>query len=195
MNAELTSLILLTAIGFGLWWLYFVEFKKYLVDSTRQKLFDTRDELFRKAEAGIISFDDDAYGITRTTINGMIRFIHEHGMMRIIVSWLTIKFLDQEHLVKKYKDSWEAAYSKLDNQAAQKAIMEVHRKMHTVVALHVLKSSVLMMAILIPILVVVSLFTLRRRARFKNDVLLGDKARARWSYLDAEANHIGHSFL
>ncbi len=70
----------------GLVVLYFWLYRDYRIDLFRQRLFALRDELFDLARSGAISFDDRAYGLLRSTLNGFIRF--GHRLTFFPVAWL-----------------------------------------------------------------------------------------------------------
>ncbi|MHB1607407.1 MAG: hypothetical protein ACYCXX_02005 [Acidiferrobacter thiooxydans] len=86
MNADLLVIALNTALLVGLWWLWFVGYRDYLVDRTRQDLFRIRDDLFDRAAAGEIGFDVEAYKVTRATLNGMIHYAHELSVLRVLLT-------------------------------------------------------------------------------------------------------------
>lgn len=55
------------------------------MDIHRQELFKIRNNLFDSAAKGEISFDEDAYGIIRSTLNGSINFLNELSVFRFIL--------------------------------------------------------------------------------------------------------------
>ncbi len=190
MSIELIKIIITALLAFGLWWLYFIEYRKLLIDKTRQKLFQLRDELYDKASSGLIKFDSTAYGITRTTLNGMIQFAHELSLTRLMVIFLMRKIHGSDKLVERYAKHWVKAYSDLSNQASRKAILEIHRKMHAIFIGHIINHS-LFLSIVLRSFVQLAL-VLGKLKSIKNDVYLGDKARVHWTVVDAEANQLGH---
>jgi len=55
-------------------WVFFVfVYRRYRVAVLRHHLFAARDRLFERAKLGDLSFDDRAYGMVRTIINGLLR--------------------------------------------------------------------------------------------------------------------------
>src|SRR6266566_4122568 len=71
----------LTALGttlssLGLWVLFQWLYRDYRVDLFRQRVFALRAELFEVGASGKISFDDPAYRMLRSMMNGYIRFAH-----------------------------------------------------------------------------------------------------------------------
>jgi hypothetical protein len=88
MNTDLLVIALNAGLLVGLWWLWFVGYRDYLVDRTRQDLFRIRDDLFDRAAAGEIGFDMEAYKVTRATLNGMIHYAHELSVLRVLLTAL-----------------------------------------------------------------------------------------------------------
>ncbi|MHB1512883.1 MAG: hypothetical protein ACYCTF_12740 [Acidiferrobacter sp.] len=88
MTTDLLVIVLNIALLVGLWWLWFVGYRDYLVDRTRQDLFRLRDRLFDRAAAGEIGFDVEAYKVTRATLNGMIHYAHELSVLRVLLTAL-----------------------------------------------------------------------------------------------------------
>lgn len=78
---SLTALAALLAIAFPL-------YNNYRVDRLRQQLFALRDQLFDDALNGRIRFDSPAYRVTRTMLNGMIRFGHRISWSGILTTLL-----------------------------------------------------------------------------------------------------------
>lgn len=77
--AEATFWLLLAV----LWWLFYWPYRRYRVDKTRYDLFVIRDRLFDvAAEGALVDFDHPAYGMTRTTLNGMLRTIEDYSFIR-----------------------------------------------------------------------------------------------------------------
>ena len=66
-----------------LWWLFHWPYRRYRVDKTRYELFVIRDRLFDLASNGaLVDFEHRAYGMTRTTLNGMLRTIEDYSFIR-----------------------------------------------------------------------------------------------------------------
>lgn len=68
----LYSVISLLIIASLVFWLY----RQYVLDSFRQRMFALRDEFFDEARSGAISYSSPAYGMLRSTMNGILRFGH-----------------------------------------------------------------------------------------------------------------------
>ena len=87
LAAFLISLISIMFILFLLLWRY----RDYRTDAFRQIMFQLRDELFDEARKGTINFDDDAYVMLRSAINGFIRFGHKLNLMQVMLLHITLK--------------------------------------------------------------------------------------------------------
>lgn len=83
MNEHVMALYFTIAV-FGLWWLFFIEYRSYLLAKARQDLFAARDDLFAAAERGELPFASTAYTMTRNLLNGGIRFAHRLTVIRVI---------------------------------------------------------------------------------------------------------------
>ena len=90
MNELVTFLASLMSIVFILFLLLW-RFRAYRTDAFRQIMFQLRDELFDEARKGTINFDDDAYIMLRSAINGFIRFGHKLNLMQVILLHITLK--------------------------------------------------------------------------------------------------------
>ena len=65
-------------------WFIYGPWQALVCDGVRQRLFESRDELFDLAMAGEISFDDPAYKFARNRINAHIRFAHRASIWRMM---------------------------------------------------------------------------------------------------------------
>src|SRR5882672_8095868 len=71
-----------------LWVLLFHFWRRYRVDSLRERLFELRGELFDYAAAGDVSFSDPAYTRLRMLMNSMIRFAHRFTTSRVVTIYI-----------------------------------------------------------------------------------------------------------
>lgn len=185
MSDQLFVIICGFVFAVGLWWLYFIEYRTYRVDLTRQRLFKIRDDLFKKAEEGIVPFDSKAYGIARTTLNGMIRFAHDLSFLRILIILFTYKKIDQGEHAKRYQDEYAQALKEL-TEPAQEAILMSQLDMHLTLIAHVVRSSLIMMMLIEPLHFVLLLHRWKIRQLIKSG-----RGRVTLSIVDAEAKEIG----
>ena len=138
----------------GLWILYFWFFWKYRIDKTRQELFAIRDELFDYAASGDISFDDPAYGLLRTTMNGMVRFTHEIYFLDLVALFIS-KYLSTTP--GNFTERFNEEINRIQSIEARKKLKEFHIRMNMVIVEHLIKSSIplLVLAILLVIIIVI----------------------------------------
>jgi hypothetical protein len=123
MNTQLNitniviSLASLAFLWINLCWLY----RSYRLDLFRQRMFAVRDRLFDMGISGEIAFDDPAYGMLRSTINGIIHNGHRCGLMDIFILFALCAF-DKgfEASSAQHEKDWEAALSKLPIETRQK---------------------------------------------------------------------------
>jgi len=120
-------------------WLFFGLYKEYRVDKLRHQLFQIRDGLFDKAMAGDIEFNHSAYGITRITLNGMIRFAHELSFYRVFTIYMISKFY--KHTDSGYGEAMKRAMNRLDD-SGQTMITDIHTQAYTAVLIHMAHTSI-----------------------------------------------------
>lgn len=114
--------------------------KDWSVDLTRQQLFELRDQLFDRAIKEDVNFDDTAYGMVRTLLNGMIRFAHELSFMR--VAWILIsqKVFGVEDSVDRYQAALEKILTSLP-EAQRQIYKTALEQMHEIMFRHLLRTS------------------------------------------------------
>lgn len=139
MNKEAMLWLELTILSLalvGLWKLYC----QYQIDRLRQDLFAIRDKFFAQAAEGRIGFGTAAYRTTRLTLNGMIRFAHELGFLRLIVSIFSNAYI--LHVPEdRYQQHLVATLKLLPNKGARELVLAAHRDMHARVLEHFMKTS------------------------------------------------------
>jgi len=189
MNEQLLLILVCAISAVGLWWLYFIEYRNYCNDRTRQRLFDIRDHLFQQAKEGAIPFDSDAYGITRRTLNGMIRFTHNLSLTRVLISMVTHKSSMDREYVTKYEKQMHDALNKLPLHE-KKVILKTIFNMHMAVMNHIIRNSIVLVIIFEVLRNTLRWIHMWQKVR---NYLIGKKSRAKWSVVDAEANGISQS--
>lgn len=179
----------------AIWWLYAFVYREYKIDESRQQLFAIRDELFDKATAGIISFDDEAYGLTRNTLNGLIRFTHELSVIRLIVmSWVCRDF-DEEY-AERFCNRLNNAFEKLTDE--QREIYQMaFINAHWVLNMHLAHTNPVFTITFLPFHAVLFLLKMIRHFKngYKNTVAHVHQlsiSKDWWKKIDARANFIAH---
>lgn len=166
----------------GIWYLWFVEYRAYRLDKFRQHLFWIRDDLFMRAVKEEVPFDSVAYRMTRDMLNGSLRFAHELGVFRLVmVFWESKK---NRKLQEVFVHDMKGALEEL-SEDQKKVILTVHAQMHLAMLHHLIKSSaVLMMLVLVSGSLVLGKKSFDKRLATKKD---------RLAFLDARAQSIGHT--
>jgi len=113
------------------------------LDCYRQKMFAVRDELFDYAADGNISFDDPAYVLLRSQMNGMIRYGHQLTLFRISATWLMRTLLGDKPK-NEWHESWERALENVSNDEARRQLGIFHERSSAVAAKHLLFGSVVL---------------------------------------------------
>jgi hypothetical protein len=141
------SLILFDIVlAIGVWLIVFFGYRSYRVDETRMRYFDLRDDLFKLAEDGVVSFDDPAYKMIRKTINGLIRGTHD---LSIPLFWSLDLFNRKEERsgARDYGERLKKALEALPAKSREK-LERVIITMHYITLGHMLKRSLLVIALL-----------------------------------------------
>jgi hypothetical protein len=81
------------ATGFVGLWLAYHAWTVAIRTLYRQQLFRLRDELFLEAARGSISFDDTAYGMLRTIMQGLLWAAEDINLVQIVATSMSAKLL------------------------------------------------------------------------------------------------------
>lgn len=169
---SLLGLILLFLLFYWAW-------QQYVIDVTRQRLFELRDQLFDMATQGTLQRDSETYRTLRKMFNATIRFTHEMDWVHFLTYLLTMKWLKNgevmrgalrvEHLVNNIADTH-----------AKRQIEEILVQMHRTIAWHIFRRS-LILIMLLPLIALASVFCLAAlqfpgRAKQKFKALINAKA-------------------
>ena len=106
-------------------WIIFFEYPNSAIETTRNRLFSLRDELFELAQKGEIPFDSDAYKFARGMVNGMIRYAHDISGLQLLMALLT-RTKSTVLLGEETQRKWVESQSKLTekNREQVKAIVD-----------------------------------------------------------------------
>jgi hypothetical protein len=116
------------AIGF-LVWLFLVEYRSYRVRVLRYHLFKARDTLFAAAARGDLSFDDRAYGMVRSVINGLLVKAEAVSIPYIALLILMCSRKDRKARSAEFEERLAKATAKLSvpgKRAIAKALLEIN---------------------------------------------------------------------
>jgi hypothetical protein len=104
-------------------WAFFVwPYRRYRLVVLRQQLFDLRDELFEFTKNHeSLDFDDAAYGITRTTLNGMLRLAHDFSLGSFLSILISMRSMtsDERAVVDRTSSRREEALLRVDEETAK----------------------------------------------------------------------------
>lgn len=180
MNERMLALQFTIAV-FGIWWLYFIEYRSYLLAEARQNLFAVRDALFTAAERGDLPFNSDAYIMTRNLLNGAIRFTHRLTAIRVIGILVAHAIVRGPKAPTRFSKEYSAALQKLD-KTGRAVVENAHIQMHIILILHLAKRSLFLSIfnILTTLLIGVRKVVAKRILRTK-----------KWAILDMEIKEVG----
>jgi hypothetical protein len=83
VTTALSSLLSLALV----WLLVTSLYRDYRVDLFRDRMFALRERFFDEAADGCLSFDNPAYQLVRTTMNGFIRFGHRVSLTSTLITY------------------------------------------------------------------------------------------------------------
>jgi hypothetical protein len=126
-----------------LWWLFAWLYYDYRLAILRFKLFSVRDSLFLYAAEGKISFEEPAYIMTRTTINGALRFAHRLTLGKLLITYIWLR-INTPKAGAKYHSELNKSIHNLSYEQ-QKLIMNAHLNLHYAVLSHVFHVSIFLL--------------------------------------------------
>lgn len=186
---EVIPVLLASVLLVGIWWLYFIEYRNYRLDKTRQRLFHIRDSLFQEAESGALPFDSKAYAMTRKMLNGSIRFAHQISVIRLYGMIYAEVTVGQGRRGSQFSKEFADALTNVGPEA-KKAVERARLEMHEALFSQLVFNSIALTVLFAIMLLVFLPFhwgkTLRKRLRRR---LLRDD---RWTTIDAETETIGN---
>lgn len=144
----------------GLWVLFFFLYRDYRIDLYRQRLFAIRDKLFDLGRTGVVPFDHAAYGITRSVINGHIRYAHRIKLFTTVYLALSkATFVRGQDFHKK----WVMSIDALDPEP-RRQLTDLITRVHFVLIDQMLLSSATMWVIVLPVALILLLQRASRTA-------------------------------
>lgn len=149
-SAELLAVLFSVGSIGGLWILVFWTYRDYRVDRFRQEMFTLRDELFDQAAAGRFQFNDPAYGMLRSTMNGFIRFGHRLNLLQLAAALAIGQSEDYRRTQpRSFAEGWSRATADLTPDARARLDKNLAR-MNELVVSHIIRSSPLFLISVIP---------------------------------------------
>lgn len=132
----------------GLWWMFYGPFRKYQCDTTRYRLFVIRDELFDIAAQGThVKFDDRAYGMARTTLNGMLRNVEDFNVVRLFFLLRRASYDDHWRSMRnQHSQEFENAINELPPEGRE-SINKAMKDAHSVMVVCMLRRSLMLLVL------------------------------------------------
>lgn len=128
--SQLMLYISLSALTLGiLVWVFMFEYRSYRVAVLRHHLFEARDNLFAAAARGELSFNDRAYGMVRSVINGLILKGEAVSIPYIVLLFFMCSREDREARSKEFEERLSKAIARLSKPgktAIDKALQEIN---------------------------------------------------------------------
>ena len=111
-----------------LWWMFYWPYRQFQIDRTRQRLFSIRAALFDAAARGEhIRFEDRTYGITRTSLNGMLRSLDDYTLIRLVfLVWQSVSDQAWRTTRDHYAKETEAALQELSAEGRELVTKTIH---------------------------------------------------------------------
>jgi len=122
------------------WWLWAVEYRRFRVLVLKNALFEARDLLFRAAERGTLSFDDPAYGMTRSLLNGMLRQAEAFSLPHFMGMLLTRAWWSNANVERRFNERYVRARAQLSD-AGRDVVRRAIDVAHVAIVSHVLHIS------------------------------------------------------
>lgn len=181
---DLIVVTLLLLLALGIWWLYFIEYRRYRLDATRQKLFQIRDRLFAEAADGVLPIDSKAHLILRKMFNGTIRYAHRLGFIQIVSILIAEQQVRGGAEARRFSQELDEAIRELSPKGRD-AVKRARRQLHVTVIEHIVFNSIFLTLFYILFGIVLKQIMLWISIR---KWLLGEKS---WRAIDAEVESIG----
>jgi|GEM_PF-2941053 len=138
--------IITLSIGFVFFYYFW---QQYVIDVTRQQLFELRDRIFDLATEERLNRDSEAYRVLREMFNSAIRFTHRLGYIQIF----TLSFFRQPE-IKNNALRVQEILNSIENIDTKHEVNKLLNLMSTYLILQQIKRSLLLL-ILVPILLLI----------------------------------------
>lgn len=119
----------------------------YRVDVFRETMFELRSELFDYAFAGNIRFNDPAYVLLRTLMNGFIRYGHHITVYRTVLTGFH-RQLDGGRPHLAWNEKWQKAEAQIQDEEVRHRISCYHSRVVWTVSRHLILGSPILIAAL-----------------------------------------------
>ncbi len=134
------KIVIAAALLLVFWWLWAIEYRRYRVLVLKNALFEARDLLFHAAERGTLSFDDAAYGMTRSLLNGMLRQAEAFSLPHFMGMLLTRAWWSHADVERRFNERYVRARAQLSD-AGRDVVRRAIDVAHVAIVSHVLHIS------------------------------------------------------
>ncbi len=177
MEALFWTVMNLAAVA-TLWWLYFVGYRAYRRDKTRQALYRLRDELFDYWDAHGLDFDHRAYRTVRALLNGMIRSTNQLSITFVLLMIHGERRSSGNTAADEFAQALARSVECLP-KTHRRQVLHTLKEAHRVVGEHLVRSA-------LPTLIVdVATRIVRVGRSFFENLLYGAGRRRQWREMDA----------
>jgi len=179
----------LNILGIGImlasaWWLFSFKYRKYRIELARSNLFAIRDRLFLLAAQEKLDFNTDAYAITRSTLNGMIKFTHTFSLTSAVVLAIRINFLGSKIVIDQYREKVNDSLNKLPDEHVR-LIKNHMMHAHLIIMAHIVSTSFVLFTLTMPIIFLLRVVNkMNKFTKFLSKKL----GKTTWLAIDMEAN-------
>ena len=157
--------LLISLLGLmGLWVAAYYLWPDFRNDAFRDDIFSVRDEMFRYAAEGNVSFSDPAYTILRLRMNALLRHGLDMTLVRLLILRATCKNVRSESFI-----AWQTALGKLPLETRSK-LEEFDFRTTIFVFQHVLYASLFRYLLVRPFMTFIDVRVLSKSSKVKCSV-------------------------
>lgn len=127
----------------------FIVYQDLAVDRFRQKMFTLRDRMFDEAASGKFDFNHPAYGMLRSTMNGLIRFGHRLNLPVAFALSVALSRHFQEQDRLPFSERLHRHLDTLDEDQ-RNILSDYYREMNMLLSEHLILGSPILVATLVP---------------------------------------------
>lgn len=160
--SALSALITFTIAYAFFYWIW----RDYVVDVTRQQLFELRDQLFDMATEGKLNRASEVYLILRRIFNSNIRFAHEMDWVHIVTFYVAA-------VIRKGGVIFESAMyvnhliKSIEEEKVRHEVQKLMLKMYLAIAWHLYRTSLVLIVLTPIVLILAAFFTLSAKLLYR----------------------------
>lgn len=145
------------------WGIFYLSFRRFLLDNLRQKLFQIRDDVFDFAADGGIEFRDFCYRSLREDINSLLLFADKLSFGRLICAQLALK---KNPEITSRIELWFKMIEHL-SPLARRTLFDARKKVWREMVYYMIKRSIIL-CLLFYILWIISLWMNKARRLYQS---------------------------